>query len=153
MLYFTLYQLRQSRETAEGETDEEREQRRHNIDDLNDLSSRCEVLLAQCFRVASEFLYVMLLIADVHLLKELLQIDVMDMDGCHDLLSLLTDGFLETNVNSVAEAGLYKSSSVYVRLFSILFDGDPELRHYLISPESGCGEILKAVRMLHGFHV
>ena len=68
MLYFTLYQLRQSRETAEGETDEEREQRRHNIDDLNDLSSRCEVLLAQCFRVASEFVCVMLMIEDVHLL-------------------------------------------------------------------------------------
>ena len=95
-------------------------------------------------------LFVML--ADVQLLKELLQIDVMDMDGCHDLLSLFTDGFLETNVNSVAEVGLYKSASVYVRLFSILFDGDPELRHYLISPESGCGEVLKAVSLLRSLH-
>ena len=153
MLYFTLYQLRQSRETVEGETDEEHEQRRHNIDDLNDLSSRCEVLLAQCFRVASGLLFCLSSVADVQLLKELLQIDIMDMDGCHDLLSLFTDGFLESNVDSVAEAGLYKSTSVYVRLFSILFDGDPELRHYLISPESGCGEVLKAVGELWIFHV
>ncbi len=56
MLYFTFYQLRQNRFVGTEESEEE--QRRHNVDDLTDLSSRCEVLLAQCFRVASRILEV-----------------------------------------------------------------------------------------------
>ena len=54
MLYFTFYQLRQNQPNASEESEEE--QRRHNVDDLTDLSSRCEVLLAQCFHVASRSL-------------------------------------------------------------------------------------------------
>ena len=50
-------------------------------------------------------------------------------------------------MEAVTAAGLYKSPSVYVRLFMMLFNGDPELRMYLISPESGCGEVLKEVRI------
>lgn len=77
----------------------------------------------------------------------MLQIDILDVNGCHDLISFLLDGFLNTNVEAVTAAGLYKSPSVYVRLFMMLFNGDPELRMYLISPESGCGEVLKEVRI------
>ena len=145
MLYFTFYQLRQNQPNASEESEEE--QRRHNVDDLTDLSSRCEVLLAQCFHVASRSLKRWQYIADYHLLQELLHIDILDIDGCHDLLSFLLDGFLNTNVESVTAAGLYKSTSAYVRLFMMLFDGDPELRMYLISPESGCGEVLKEVTL------
>ena len=145
MLYFTFYQLRQNRFVATEESEEE--QRRHNVDDLTDLSSRCEVLLAQCFRVASRILEVGRSVANYHLLQELLRIDILDINGCHDLVSFLLDGFLNTNVEAVTAAGLYKSPSVYVRLFMMLFNGDPELRMYLISPESGCGEVLKEVRI------
>ena len=84
-------------------------------------------------------------IADFHLLQELLHIDVLSLDGCQDLISVLLEGYLETNVESVAAVGLYKSSSVYVRLFRMLFDGDEELRRYLLHPESGCGDVLKEV--------
>ena len=145
MLYFTFYQLRQNRFVGTEESEEE--QRRHNVDDLTDLSSRCEVLLAQCFRVASRILEVGWNVANYNLLQELLHIDILDINGCHDLVSFLLDGFLNTNVEAVTAAGLYKSPSVYVRLFMMLFNGDPELRMYLISPESGCGEVLKEVRI------
>ena len=85
------------------------------------------------------------LLADFHLLQELLHIDVLSLDGCQDLISILLEGYLDTSVESVATVGLYKSSGVYVRLFGMLFDGDEELRRYLLHPESGCGDVLKEV--------
>lgn len=85
--------------------------------------------------------------ADFNLLKELLRVEILDSDGCHDLVSLLLDGFLESELTSVASAGLYKHSSIYVRLFMLLFTGDSNLRSYLIHPESGCGDILKSAFM------
>ena len=85
--------------------------------------------------------------ADFNLLKELLRVEILDSDGCHDLVSLLLDGFLESELTSVASAGLYKHSSIYVRLFMLLFTGDSSLRSYLIHPESGCGDILKSAFM------
>ena len=85
--------------------------------------------------------------ADFNLLKELLRVEILDSDGCHDLVSLLLDGFLESELTSVASVGLYKHSSIYVRLFMLLFTGDSNLRSYLIHPESGCGDILKSAFM------
>ena len=145
MLYFTLYQLRQDAETEEGDN----EQRRHNIDDLLDLSTRCEPLLALSFQQSRRMRIIKLdsRIADFNLLKELLRVEILDSDGCHDLVSLLLDGFLESELTSVASVGLYKHSSIYVRLFMLLFTGDSELRSYLIHPESGCGDILKSAFM------
>ena len=145
MLYFTLYQLRQDVEMEEGDS----EQRRHNIDDLLDLSTRCEPLLALSFQQSRRMRIIKLdsRIADFNLLKELLRVEILDSDGCHDLVSLLLDGFLESELTSVASVGLYKHSSIYVRLFMLLFTGDSELRSYLIHPESGCGDILKSAFM------
>ena len=80
-------------------------------------------------------------------MKELLRVEILDSDGCHDLVSLLLDGFLESELTSVASVGLYKHSSIYVRLFMLLFTGDSNLRSYLIHPESGCGDILKSAFM------
>ena len=163
MLYFSLYQLRQTKENERKETEDNSvkpEERSRNIDDLTDLSSRCENLLEQCFRVSCmllppchdlfifplhHHLHIISHLADFHLLQELLHIDVLSLDGCQDLISILLEGYLETNVDGVASVGLYKSSSVYVRLFGMLFDGDEELRRYLLHPESGCGDVLKEV--------
>lgn len=80
-------------------------------------------------------------------MKELLRVEILDSDGCHDLVSLLLDGFLESELTSVASVGLYEKSSIYVRLFMLLFTGDSNLRSYLINPESGCGDILKSAFM------
>ena len=87
------------------------------------------------------------ILANFDLLKELLRVNILDSNGCHDLVSLLLDGFLESELSSVASVGLYENSSIYVRLFMLLFTGDVGLRTYLIQPESGCGDVLKSAFM------
>jgi hypothetical protein len=131
MLFFTFYQLRQNPHTdAQSEPT-------HNVDDLTDLAERCEPLLTLALQVDRTPLGLDSKLAEDGLLRDLLEITVMDVNGAQDLLSFLLDGYLRSSAS--------ESPNLFVRLFLALFDTSTSLRRYLLSPQSGCGDVLKQV--------
>lgn len=66
-------------------------------------------------------------------------------DGLSDVLSVLVEGLLQSDVRHIDEVGIYEGCSVYVRLFGALFKCNAELKQYLINKNSACGELLKEV--------
>ena len=62
------------------------------------------------------------------------------VDELSDVLSVLVEGLLQSDVRHVDEVGLYEDCSVYV-----LFKCNAELKRYLIHKDSACGEVLKEV--------
>ena len=75
----------------------------------------------------------------------MLQVTLRTVDGLSDVLSVLVEGLLQSDVRHVDEVGLYEDCSVYVRLFGALFKCNAELKRYLIHKDSACGEVLKEV--------
>ncbi|KAK8810971.1 hypothetical protein WA556_004113, partial [Blastocystis sp. ATCC 50177/Nand II] len=133
LLYFTLYQVRQQAPAEADAAEAQPEPCEHSKDDLLDIATRCEPLLALAFQVAT----------DDSLLKDVLQVTLRTVDGLSDVLSVLVEGLLQSDVRHVDEVGLYEDCSVYVRLFGALFKCNAELKRYLIHKDSACGEVLK----------
>ena len=59
------------------------------------------------------------------------------VDELSDVLSVLVEGLLQSDVRHVDEVGLYEDCA--------LFKCNAELKRYLIHMDSACGEVLKEV--------
>lgn len=137
ILYFTLYQIKE--EPLEILHDNIEEQHR-NAYDLADVANQCESLLALIFTDSKT----------LSIFSDLLKITIFSNKGCYDLLSFLLNGALESDINTVHSQGYYTNSSIFVRLFLLLFHSNAELQSYLIHTESESGKVLKNVCLFHG---
>lgn len=112
------------------------EQRRNSID-LEDVAEQCESLLGLIFTDSTTN----------SIFTDLLKVTIFTRNGCFDLLSFLLNGFLESNINTVHSQGYYTNSSIFVRLFLLLFQSNDQLKQYLINKDSESGDVLKNVRV------
>lgn len=133
-MYFTLYQIKE--EPLEPIQENMEEQRRNSID-LEDVAEQCESLLGLIFTDSTTN----------SIFTDLLKVTIFTRNGCFDLLSFLLNGFLESNINTVHSQGYYTNSSIFVRLFLLLFQSNDQLKQYLINKDSESGDVLKNVRV------